>query len=227
MSVAGIEVDGRGFLLKKGGGWLRGVDVSHHQTPGNVDLDGQDFLIARAAYGQRVDETFAGHISEAQARSLLTGAYLFYRQTQTRESQLAAFLRAVGPLKLDIVPALDLEWNKDYDGPVDREKHNTDGRWLAEQLADRFGGCLIYTAPFFWADVLRRPEWCVDPRFHFWLAHYGVGEGNPRLPHEPPVSMTQWAIHQHDGAPLDRNVANYLPALRIADTEPAPPPEAA
>lgn len=219
--LAGIEVDGRGFILRKGGGRLRGVDVSHHQTPRKVPLEGQDFLIARAAYGKKPDDAFPLHVKAAREAGLLTGAYLFYRQTQIKEDQLAAFLRAVGGLELDIVPALDLEWNTDYDGEVDRDLHNTDGRWLAEQLADRFGSCLIYTAPYFWADKLRRPEWCAAPQFHFWLAHYGVPEGAPKLPPECPVSMTSWAIHQYQGKPLDSNVANYLPAIRkIADTEP-------
>lgn len=223
--LSGIEVDGRGFILRKGGGWLRGFDVSHHQSPGKVALEGQDFLVARAAYGKKPDDTFALHVKHARAAGLLTGAYLFYRQTQSKEDQLAAFLRATGGVEMDIVPALDLEWNTDYDGEVDRDRHNTDGRWLAEQIADRFGGCLIYTAPFFWADKLGRPEWCAQSVFHFWLAHYGVPEGQPRLPTDCPVSMTSWAIHQYQGKPLDSNVANYLPAIRIADTDRPPAPE--
>lgn len=225
--LAGIQVDGRGYLLRKGGGWLHGVDVSHHQVPGSVDLAGQDFLCARGSYGTNPDATFAAHAQAARDAGLLVGAYLFYRQTQDKQEQLDAFLGAISGTALDIVPALDLEWNTKYDGTVHREAHNTDGRWIAEQLASRFGGCLIYTAPFFWCDSLGSPEWCKE--HHFWLAHYGVGQGNPRLPANAPPNMTQWAIHQWQGAPLDRNVANYLPAVRDfvgADTEPSPPPEA-
>lgn len=224
---AGVEVDGRGFILPKGGGWFRGVDVSHHQKPGSHSFVGRDFVIARASYGDKPDETFAAHIKRARADGALTGAYHFFRQTKPRESQLDAFLGAVSGVTLDIVPALDLEWNTAYDGRVDAAKYNTDGRWMAEQIAERFGGCLLYTAPYFWRDMMGSPEWCVGPQFHWWLAHYGVPEGQPKLPSNAPVGMRQWAIHQYQGAPIDSNVANYLPAIRMADTDPAPPPEAA
>ena len=220
----GVIVNGHGDLIRHGGGWLVGIDVSHHQTPGKVDMTGQDFLCARAAYGHAEDETFARHVADARGSRLLVGAYLFYRQTQSKEAQWDAFLRATDSVSLDIVPALDLEWNTKFDGTVQRSAHNTDGRWIAEQMAKRFGGCLIYTAPFFWRDQLGSPEWCKE--HHFWLAHYTT-KGAPKLPPEPPPSMAQWAIHQWQGAPLDRNVANYLPMVdgfAVADTDPAPPP---
>lgn len=214
---AGFEQDGRRFALLQNGGEMQGIDVSHHQDPGAYDLTGQHFLIARAAYGVRPDTTFAAHVEVARQRGIrFVGGYQFFRQGQPRKDQLAAFVRTLESANaLAIAPSLDLEWNNAYDGPPEPDLHNIDGRWLVEELAKLYGQCQVYMPVAFWT-LLGKPSWVLD--HPVWWSHY-TKPGHPKLPVDAEVGAAQWAIHQYQGSPLDRNVARYLP-LTNRDVKP-------
>lgn len=175
---------------------ISGIDVSHHQAPDSMDYGGvaslHQFLIARASYGVRPDATFLDHAHGARDAGLVVGSYLFFRQQQDWEQQFDALEEQLGDLEgLErmIAPALDLEWNDAYDGPVDKNKHNTSGRALAEKIAETYGKCLIYLAPGFY-QTLGEPQWLLD--FPWWIAHY---TSKP----EPWCPWKRWAIWQFTG----------------------------
>ena len=65
---------------------MNGIDVSKWQDPSKVNYnsladEGYDWVIARAAYGIKPDETFLTHVDKARKAGLLVGGYSFYRQT--------------------------------------------------------------------------------------------------------------------------------------------------
>lgn len=221
IDLVGVDLPdspGRGnaqYVARRDGAYLRGVDVSHHQVPGRVDLDGCDVLGVRVVYGARFDATRGGHVSAAMAANVpLIQAYGFYRQNNASgDEQAQAFIQACDGLPFNVVPCVDLEWNTAYDGPVDPEQHNTDGRAYVDAVAERFGGCMVYTAPFFWHDVLGAPDWVLD--HDTWLAHYTGVPGTLRL---PPRKLHNWVAHQYQGAPLDRSVLRCAPVLSTWST---------
>jgi peptidoglycan hydrolase-like protein with peptidoglycan-binding domain len=196
---------------------VSGIDISHFQPVARFDWDriavDHRFMIARAVYGRRRDETFAGHVAGARAAGLAVGAYVFFRQGQRWEEQfdaLRAAIDAAGMRAGDLVPAVDLESNP-FDGPLDKDAHNSGGRKLTEAIAERWGGALVYLAPGHWLQ-LGRPAWITE--HHVWTAHWGV---------DKPAWPTDWALwqvsesHVHPGfrgGPLDLDKARRLPKIR-------------
>jgi GH25 family lysozyme M1 (1,4-beta-N-acetylmuramidase) len=196
---------------------VSGIDVSHHQPAARFDWESiaadHRFVIARACYGRRVDGAFVEHARRAKAAGLHFGAYVFFRQRQPWQEQLDALARQLEGAGLgagDIVPAIDLEANTDYDGPMDPAAHNGAGRALVEAVATRWGSALVYLAPGHWQE-LGRPAWVLEHAI--WTAHWGV---------EQPVWPARWAIwqrsatHHHPGfpgGPLDLNRARRLPRI--------------
>lgn len=84
---------------------LEGIDVSQYQltTP---SLTGRDFLIARASIGTRADTRYAGHVLNARAAGLVTGAYHFGHSDVDITRQVETFLDLAGDVDLY---ALDVE----------------------------------------------------------------------------------------------------------------------
>jgi GH25 family lysozyme M1 (1,4-beta-N-acetylmuramidase) len=196
---------------------ITGIDISQHQPPARFDWKriAQDhrFVIARACYGSRPDSAFVEHVRGAKRAGLKVGAYVFFRQHEPWESQLAALesaCRAAGLGAGDIVPTIDLEANPQFDGPMERALHNGPGRALVEAVAKRWGAAIVYLAPGHWLDM-GRPNWVSD--HYVWTAHWGV--------HAPswPVDWALWqttATHRHAGffegkVDLDMNRARRLP----------------
>lgn len=190
---------------------FKGVDISHHQLPAKIDWPAlsaeQDFCVCRAAYGAKTDETFSKHFAAARSAGLTVGAYLFYRQTEGWLRQYEIFVSALQKAKYragDLVPAVDLEWNEDYDGKVNPGIFNTEASKLVEKIVEEFGECLVYFSPAF-LTLLGSPEWVLSRPM--WIANYT---------HEPKVA---WTIWQKSGSgsvagfagPIDVNLAKALP----------------
>lgn len=206
-----------------GDGLLRGIDVSHHQAPGAISWpklgETHRFVYARATYGTKPDETFAEHIRRARDVGLFVGAYAFFRPGQDVAEQLAAFERVVGAAGMGpgwLAPALDVEQNEQYDGPISADRY-APAETICRAWRARFGDAVLYTNPSMWAAI-GSPGWLRE--FHLWIAHYDVAA--PKTPFG-----LSWAIWQHRVAPLpgvlgsalDQNIARALPMLR-APTEP-------
>lgn len=171
----------------------------------------QDTVIARATYGARADACFEDLVKKAQAVGANVGAYLFYRENASRDAQLSAFVQRVP--HLNCYPVLDLENNAQHDGTFSPALHNADGKWLAEQLAYRYQGCILYFSPAYFA-ALGSPAWMLD--YDCMIAHYGVEPGKPDWPHT-------WLWHQYTGEartsryPGKIDVSVEHPALRGAN----------
>lgn len=208
---------------------VRGIDVSAHQSPDAVRwrelAKTHRFVVARATYGTRLDATFAEHVHRAREEGLVPGAYHFFRQGQDVQAQLDAFSAAaehagMGPGWLP--PALDVESNAAFDGPVTAAGY-APAEDICKAWRARWGQALVYTNASTWA-LTGNPEWLRD--YPLWVAHYGVAV--PKTPLGLP-----WVIWQHTSSPLpgvmagplDQNVARRLPLLTLLEDPPLLPLE--
>lgn len=206
-------------------GLLRGIDVSHHQAPGAISWarlgETHRFVFARATYGTKRDDTFLEHIRRAREVGLFVGAYHFFRPGQPALEQIDAFTDAVSAAGMGpgwLVPALDVEQNEQYDGPISAERY-AGAEEIARAWLDHWGQATLYTNPSMW-PAIGNPEWALE--CHLWISHYGV-------PVPKPVLGMSWAIWQNLVAPLpgvyggqiDQNVARALPVLRAKTDPPA------
>ncbi len=195
---------------------LRGVDVSKWQNPDAVNwtkvAQSQDFAIARACYGTRPDRAFVQHVTGARGAGMQVGGYLFFRQVQGAEEQIEEFISALTAARIgpgDIAPVIDLEWNEQYDGPVQPHTYSERGRRIAEVMRKEYGECMLYLAPGFF-QTLGEPSWMLE--YPWWIAHY---TDDP----EPWCPWKNWDIWQYTGTGridgyatnIDLNVAKRLP----------------
>lgn len=211
-------------------GLLRGIDVSHHQAPGSISwarlAETHRFVVARATYGVKQDATFLEHVRRAQDVGLFVGGYHFFRPEQDAGAQLEAFARTVDEAGMApgrwLAPAIDIEQNEQYDGPITAERY-APAESLVRAWLERWGQATLYTNPSMW-PAIGNPAWARS--CHLWVAHYGV-----RTP-KTPLDLT-WTIWQHrveaipgiGGGVLDQNVARALPILREPTLAPPIPLE--
>lgn len=211
----------------------RGIDVSHWQVPTRFDwatvAKAHTFGIARATYGTRIDKRYPLHVESMRIAGMTTGAYLFFRQTQSAEAQFEAFVKHANLRAGDMVPWVDLEYNTTGDdGPVDAEAHNTIGRKLCELLSKEYGACGVYLSPGH-ALELGFPDWLHE--HHIWVAHWDESFhqrptqiGGTVRQHRVgrPAWPQDWAIWQDrvkplegypQAYPIDQNCARYLPLI--------------
>lgn len=198
---------------------LLGIDVSHHQQPAALNYTAlaktHRFVICRATYGTRTDETFAEHVHRAQDVGLTVGAYHFYRPGEAVVDQLDAFLSVAHALGVGagwLPPAIDLEQDPGH-------VVSTDAYAPAEQLTacfrEQFGAAMVYVAIGFWSEI-GHPEWVKDHLL--WTAHWDVQ--HPTTPGGAPWAIWQNHVGQLPGispGPVDQDVARSLPILKSHD----------
>jgi GH25 family lysozyme M1 (1,4-beta-N-acetylmuramidase) len=208
------DADGVTYAVRNDGKWMAALDVSHHQNPDRVDLEGCELLIIRAAYGLKPDKAFKAFFKRAEELVPLIGAYCFFRQTQPAVSQFESFRWAIDGAPINVLPTVDFETNKlNGDGVPTRGKFSTDGRQLFELCQKHWGCAMLYTSPGFYQSYLRA-DWCRNaPK---WLAH---ATGKPgKLDTLKVPELEHWVGHQYSfkgklGEPLDRSVFRGVPML--------------
>lgn len=212
-------------------GWVKGLDVSHHQDPARLDYvaahsAGYRFLVAKLSDGKDIDSRGAEHLRNAKHAGMLPGGYHFAIPWRDPRTQLEALVRAAAAAGYGqpghLLPWLDVE---SWEGATGY--HQAEPSWndvaepLAELISAEFGGVAIYMNHSDWV-ALGEPPW-ID-RYPLVAAHYGVHAGSPLT-----AGGLQWAIHQWRVAPLpgiysgpiDQNVAR-APLPLIGREVPAP-----
>lgn len=209
---------------------IKGIDISHHQLPGTINwtaaADQIDFVIARASYGagtpgEPSDRHFTEHIERARAVGLKIGAYHFYRQIHGVEEQLANFdrqLRTIGGLQHgDILPVLDMEDNRKFDGYPKAQLFSEACLRIATAMIEEYGGVILYYSSYFPEYLKSHKTWMRSlPQIKHWLADYNRSAGQPRTPYSP-----TWHLHQYkpepapfySGGNIDQNVLNPVFSL--------------
>jgi lysozyme len=93
---------------------VRGIDISHYQKSINWEkLQEQhiDFIIMKVTEGgDFTDRKYKEYYDSALQRGYKIGVYHFYRFCTDPQKQAQHFLSTIGSLKLDILPAIDLEF---------------------------------------------------------------------------------------------------------------------
>lgn len=161
--------------------FLQGIDVSHYN--GAIDWPTVAYGAAAPAFvylkategGKVVDSDYLRNRAGATAAGLLCGAYHFFSPTEPVADQVANFCNAVGSVKGELPPMLDVE-QPGLDQPAYAAAV---AQWL-QQVGDRLG-CTpgIYTVAGFWNS-------CVGSFAPFlahplWIAHYTSGP-SPAIP---------------------------------------------
>lgn len=92
---------------------VRGIDVSSHNGPMNLDAvrnDGYDFIFIKATEGVSfVDENFKMNYWKARHAGLKIGAYHFFRFDKDGVEQAIHFLKVIGEHKTDFNLVIDIE----------------------------------------------------------------------------------------------------------------------
>jgi GH25 family lysozyme M1 (1,4-beta-N-acetylmuramidase) len=177
-----------------------GVDVSHHQDPEAVPwqrLQGKvDFVIVRAAYGNKLDQHAKEHVRRARDIGAKVGLYLFFRPGQRWEDEARA-LESVSDSCIiengDIIPSLDIE-DDPFSIPKEVSKVWEDGcRRIIERWSDIYGDAMVYITDRCW-KLLGQPEWVLHRPL--WIPNYGVVK--PRTPAGMPATIWQHRISTFD-----------------------------
>jgi GH25 family lysozyme M1 (1,4-beta-N-acetylmuramidase) len=216
---------------------LRGIDVSSHQSPGQISVSGLDFVIARSSYGARPDTTARAWANAARDAGIKRFSLYHFARHGTQEHQSprrqimaaretieAVRERWTGPLAI----YLDAEDNSKFDGHFVRDN-------ALEMYAEIIAGLKtipdltvgLYTAPG-WFEALNAP-----PDFHAlptWLAHYGSrNRTRPAIRRFQRCGIWQFGLTPWSGQHVDGNVATAWPETQaVPFTEPSPtdPPSA-
>ena len=187
-------------LFAKAGTGIIGTDIYHgDETKDAAFYDELEknywFCIAKSSQGvTRVDPRFAEHMAKLKERSILRGAYHFFRLLNTDvDTEITNFLTAtkaggiVWSEKGVLPPVLDIEpIGTEFDNPVkgkiiaDRVNIATRAKkWLTTVEKATGKTPIIYTTRLIWDEFLKSPKGF--ERYPLWVADYG-GLVAPRMP---------------------------------------------
>lgn len=195
-------------MCQSGPSTVLGVDVSAWNPNINwprVKMAGRDFVFIKATEGSSyVSSTFAGDWAEAKAAGILRGAYHYFRPSVDPVEQAEIFLKTMGELDADDLPAL-FDWEEDdgLSAAIQIERAKT---WLL--LVEKATGKIpiIYTGPSFW-NSLGNPSSFI--RHSLFIANYQVN--CPWIP----APWSKWTFWQHtdqgivDGSPGELDLDHF------------------
>lgn len=179
--------------------YLRGCDVSKHQSALTDEMFNLDFMIIKATEGVTyTDPKFHSHITNALERGLLVGAYHYARPDNNNSpvDEALNFVNAIGTYyKSGMVLALDWEskaWNYSIDWAIE---------WL-EKIREWTG-----ITPVFYASggLLKSECKKIEERgFGLWVADYSANS----IFATRTKPFDDWVIRQYASAPFDLDVLN-------------------
>ena len=193
--AGGVELGSskQAVLICADGATVEGIDVSHWQATIDWDAvagDGIDFAFIRVSHGVGISDTeFDRNWAEARRVGVIRGAYQFFSAGDDPVAQADLLVDAVGGSLEpgDLPPVLDVEGMSVEGLPAATVVANM-RTWLA-RVRERLGVTpIVYSAKYFWRDVLGDPDFTEDP---LWVAHYGVS-----CP-DAPSPWTAWAFWQY------------------------------
>ena len=171
---------------------VMGVDVSDYQ--GDIDWDileaqGVRFAFIKATEGSGyTDASFQRNITSAEGSGIKTSAYHFFSFDSAGATQADNFIAAIGDAKLDMPPAVDIEYygDKALHKPTREETREILGE-LLDRLEQHYGvKPVIYTTLPAYLRYVRRdfpdyPLWIrsvdAEPDLIGWTFWQYSGEG--------------------------------------------------
>jgi GH25 family lysozyme M1 (1,4-beta-N-acetylmuramidase) len=192
----------------------KGLDISHHQKPESLDwfvlAREHAFVFVRATYGTRLDQLFRTHTKNAMNAGMRVGGYHFFRQTQDPVRQTEEFLKELAVAGCDaswLPPVIDIEENKEFDGPMDPKKYIDGCKTMLDAVLSTYGKCVLYVTQADWRR-LGNPKWLEDPNVLLWVAHWNVAA--PATPLNMPWHFWQHVVSKIPGSSgkIDQNYFN-------------------
>jgi lysozyme len=213
--------------ITSAGGYVRGIDISHHN--GAVDFqkvanDGISFVFAKATEAQTfVDDRYASNATAAWNAGLAFGAYHFARPDKTANDAVLEARHFASNAQLggaNLLPVLDLETS----GGLSPKKLRTWVKaWLAEVRVQTGVKAIIYSTPSFWKTYMGNKSWFAANGYRLWIAHW-TDAAQPRTPASN-WGGKGWTVWQHSNCgsvagvagcvDLDRYIGADIGALQI------------
>jgi GH25 family lysozyme M1 (1,4-beta-N-acetylmuramidase) len=157
------------------------------------------FALVRASHGLGSDPMADEHLANARAEGVeLLGTYHYLRGDSAGVYQAQHYWDRVCELGggQSMALAVDLEDLPPPSAPWDRAVYRRCAADFLTRLRDLAGRpCAVYGSPGY-LEALGLPSKLVGP---LWVAHWGVSK--PIIP----KPWEDWALHQYEGTPLDRN----------------------
>ncbi len=143
---------------------VKGIDVSHHQ--GNIDWNrvaqaGISFAYIKATEGSSlVDEKLYDNYEGSKSTDIKVGYYHFLSFESSVEDQMANYKKAISNCKMDIIPAIDVEWYPNIrNNPPAKKIVINQIKEMALLIEKEYGTKpLIYTTQSFYFKYLRDYE---------------------------------------------------------------------
>lgn len=185
-----------------------GIDVSAWNPNINwprVKTAGKHFVFIKATEGiDYVSPQFAGDWAAAKQSGILRGAYHFFRPGLNPTTQAQLFIRTIGALGAEDLPAL-FDWEVTDNVSIATQIQRAQV-WL--DLVEKATGKtpIIYSGPSFW-NVLKNPISFI--RYPLFIANYQVS--CPAIP----APWSAWTFWQHgadrvDGVPTPQTDVNMF-----------------
>jgi GH25 family lysozyme M1 (1,4-beta-N-acetylmuramidase) len=213
--------------ITNAGGYVRGIDISHHN--GEIDFDkvandGVSFVFAKVTEAQSfVDDRYVGNATAAASAGLAFGAYHFARPDKTANDAVLEARHFVSNAQLggaNLLPVLDLESSG---GLGARKLKAWVKSWLAEVRSQLGVKPIIYSTASFWKTYMGNKRWFADNGYQLWIAHW-TDAAQPRMPASN-WGGNGWTVWQHSSCgsvagvsgcvDLDRYAGADINALRI------------
>lgn len=158
---------------------IHGIDISHYQgvidwgqlkNNGMIEKCPVRFVLIKATEGStRIDPMFDDNFYQAREYGFIRGAYHFWSNTTSPESQARFFIKKVNLEDGDLPPVLDVE-HKPKNMPVAEFQMNI-LNWL-HIVEQEFGvKPIIYTYYKFKMQYLNEE---IFEQYPYWIAHYYV-----------------------------------------------------
>jgi lysozyme len=181
-------------------GLIIGTDIYHGDVTETAFFDDVEknhwFCFAKATEGGTVqDKRLAEHIAKFKERTILRGAYHFFRfSNPDTDAQVNNFLDAtknagivwsdkgILPPVLDVEP-IPKEFNEPFRSKITAERADIAARtkkWLTAVEAKTGRTPIIYTTRLIWDDFLKSPKGF--EKYPLWVADYGKTQTTPRMP---------------------------------------------
>ena len=125
------------------GSFAKGVDISSYQHAVDMEkLKAQDirFIYIKATEGSKhTDEKFAENWANAKSANLLAGAYHFFSFESDGRTQADNYIKTVGDLKNQLIPAVDVEMYGQFkETPPEKDKVVRELKILMAVLEDEY-----------------------------------------------------------------------------------------
>ncbi|SEL28016.1 MULTISPECIES: GH25 family lysozyme [unclassified Butyrivibrio] len=170
---------------------IKGIDVSHHQ--GNIDWPrvsghGISFAYIKATEGSGyVDEKLADNYDGVSKTDINYGFYHFLSLESSSETQMDNFREAVKEYKMELIPAIDVEWYGDMrKNPPQKELVISKLKELSALMEEEYGTKpVIYTTQTFYFKYLRgeigeNPLW-IRNTFFFPVQDFVIWQYSEKL----------------------------------------------